>query len=98
MWNGNKRLQTLVADVAPDTITIRSLDWVRPTAALWLLWIGRNVVLCWWCGELHAAHQAHFHAYLALACRTATGLTSSSRWWRCAACRLAGQACTSTAS
>ncbi|KAI7837261.1 hypothetical protein COHA_008875 [Chlorella ohadii] len=29
MWNGNKRLQTLVADVAPDTITIRSLDWDR---------------------------------------------------------------------
>ena len=29
MWNGTKRLQTLVADVAPDTITIRSLDWVR---------------------------------------------------------------------
>lgn len=29
MWNGNKRLQTLVADVAPNTITIRSLDWDR---------------------------------------------------------------------
>lgn len=28
MWHG-KRLQTLVADVAPDTITIRSLDWDR---------------------------------------------------------------------
>lgn len=29
MWNGSKRLQTLVADVAQDTITIRSLDWDR---------------------------------------------------------------------
>ncbi|KAL4448067.1 hypothetical protein ABPG75_005286 [Micractinium tetrahymenae] len=29
MWNGNKRLQTVVADVAPNTITIRSLDWDR---------------------------------------------------------------------
>lgn len=28
MWNG-KRLQTLVAGVAADTITIRSLDWDR---------------------------------------------------------------------
>ena len=28
MWNG-KRLQTLVADVTTDTITIRSLDWDR---------------------------------------------------------------------
>lgn len=42
MWNGNKRLQTLVADVAQDTITIRSLDWVRAwelrsAAAAWLV-------------------------------------------------------------
>lgn len=29
MWNGTKRLQTLVAPVAQDTITIRSLDWDR---------------------------------------------------------------------
>ncbi|PSC76929.1 diflavin flavo A [Micractinium conductrix] len=29
MWNGNKRLQTLVTDVAANTITIRSLDWDR---------------------------------------------------------------------
>ena len=28
LWNG-KRLQTVVADVADDTITIRSLDWDR---------------------------------------------------------------------
>lgn len=29
MWNGSKRLQIGVADVAQDTITIRSLDWDR---------------------------------------------------------------------
>lgn len=29
LWNGSKRLQTVVADVANDTITIRSLDWDR---------------------------------------------------------------------
>jgi glyoxylase-like metal-dependent hydrolase (beta-lactamase superfamily II) len=29
LWGSNKRLQTVVADVAPNTITIRSLDWDR---------------------------------------------------------------------
>ena len=29
LWNGSKRLQTLVADAAADTVTIRCLDWDR---------------------------------------------------------------------
>ncbi|GAB4823920.1 hypothetical protein N2152v2_010966 [Parachlorella kessleri] len=29
MWNGSKRLQTCVTDVAKNTVTIRSLDWDR---------------------------------------------------------------------
>lgn len=29
LWNGNKRLQTISADVAQDTITLRCLDWDR---------------------------------------------------------------------
>lgn len=61
MWNGNKRLQTLVADVAPDTITIRSLDWVRATAALWLLWIDSNDVLA---GEMESCTPRTRHTFV----------------------------------
>lgn len=52
LWNGSKRLQTLVADVADNTITIRSLDWDRDrfdiefalqegtTYNRWVAWVG----------------------------------------------------------
>ena len=29
MWNGDKRLQTQVLDIAENTVAIRSLDWDR---------------------------------------------------------------------